>query len=387
MQHKMMRQLGRWVLLTTLVAGVVEPALALVRVRDIARPLGERSNKLIGYGLVVGLKGTGDGGNALVTTKPLQVMLQKLGNAADVMELKDAKNVASVTVTAELGPNGVRNGDKIDIQVSSFYSAKSLEGGTLLATMLRSTNYQDSRVYAIAQGPVSIPNSVIPTVGVIQGGGDIEESYLHNYITQDQHSGRASFILVLNDEHANFQVAKTISMIINEEITAPAANQGGSVLKTEEQQSLLEARETLASVIDPKNIEIVIPPKLARNPAPFIARVLDLQVDLPDPQAAVVINEKTGTIAITGNVEIAPSIVHVNGLLIRIMDPEPKPEPGRPLLRESQWTKFDTAGSGGVKIINLIEALDKLNVPTKQKINALYELQAVGALRARIITR
>ncbi|MBN2212023.1 MAG: flagellar basal body P-ring protein FlgI [Sedimentisphaerales bacterium] len=376
---------NRKIIFVLIVAAVVstgsKSAWGLTRIRDIARPLGERNNKLIGQGLVVGLKGTGDGGDSLVTMKMLQVCLQKLGSPAEVSELKNAKNAAIVVVTADLGRNGIRNGDKIDVQVSSLYNAKSLEGGMLIVTHLRSMSYADDRVYAVAQGPITIPNAQTPTVGVVPGGADVEENYLHRYVNVDARTGRASFTLVLDDEQANFQTAKTIAMIINEEITAPGGRLSAENLAAE------MAQEPTAYVIDPKNIEVLIPPKLADNPALFIARVLNMQVDLPDPEAAVVINEKTGTIAITGNVQIAPSIVHVNGLMIRIVEPAPQPQPGAPLVQESQWTTFDTTGSKGVDIQTLIDALDRLNVPTKEKISALYELQTLGALRARIISR
>ncbi len=356
-------------------------ASGMTRIRDIARPLGERNNKLIGKGLVVGLKGTGDGGDSLVTLKMMQVFLQKLGSPMELSELQDAKNVAVVVVTADLGRNGIRNGDKIDVQVSSLYNAKSLAGGMLIATPLGSMSHTDERVYAVAQGPVTLQDGQIPTVGLVAGGADVEENFLHNYVNVDPRTGRTSFTLVLDDEQADFQTAKTVAMIINEEITAP----GGRLAMEEPGETPLE--EPAAYVIDPKNIEVLIPPKLAGSPALFIARVLNMQVDLPDPEATVVINEKTGTIAITGNVQIAPSIVHVNGLMIRIVEPEPQPRPGMPLVQESQWTSFDTTGSKSVGIQMLIDALDRLNVPTKEKISALYELQALGALRARIISR
>ena len=100
----------------------------------------------------------------------------------------------------------------------------------------------------------------------------------------------------------------------------------------------------------------------------------------------VVVNERTGTIAITGNVEIAPVIVHVNGLSIQVVEPEPEPRPGQPVVSETEWTHLDTTDSVTVKISELIDALDQLSVPVREKIHALYALQRAGALRARIIT-
>ena len=113
---------------------------------------------------------------------------------------------------------------------------------------------------------------------------------------------------------------------------------------------------------------------------------MNLPVDLPEPEAVVVINKKTGVIVITGNVEIAPVIVHVNNLSIRIIEPEPIPRPGQPVVSQTEWTKFDTADGGDVKLQQLIDALDQLNVPVQDKINAIYEINRAGALRASIRT-
>lgn len=367
----------------------VTPARGLTRIRDIARPLGERNNKLVGMGLVVGLNGTGDGGDSLSTIKPLQVMLQKLGNPAEIEDLKNAKNVAVVAITAELGRNGVRNGDKIDIHVSSLYSASSLAGGTLLLGFLRGMNYQDDRVYAIGQGPVTIPDDNYPTVGIVKNGADIEQEYAHQYVEYTR-DGSASFTLVLDDDQAGFQMTKTVAMIINEESALPGVGQEslGDIAGNASRPG-----SSTAEVLDARNIRVHIPAKQSDSPSLFIARIMNLPVELPDPEASVVINEKTGTIAITGNVEITEAIVHVDGLLIRIVKPEPVPTPEQPIVKDSEWSRFDTEtreefqARNDVKMDQLIEALDQLQVPVQEKINAIYALQRAGALRARIINQ
>ena len=106
---------------------------------------------------------------------------------------------------------------------------------------------------------------------------------------------------------------------------------------------------------------------------------------MPDPKAVIVINQDAGTIAITGSVEIAPVIVHVNGLQIRVVKPQPQPTPNQPIVSQTQWSKFDTGNSGGVKINQLMNALDQLNVPVQDKINVLYAIKDAGALRANIM--
>jgi len=356
------------------------PAQALTRIRDIARPAGERTNMLTGLGLVVGLDGNGDGGDLLITARPLMSLLIKMGNPpTSLEELKKANNVALVAVTAELGRNGVRNGDKIDVQVSSIGSAKSLAGGNLLMTPLRSTRIEDDRIYAWAQGSMSIPDPQHKVNGVVKNGADIEIDFIHDYHDYDN-NGQAYFDLVLDEDQDSWQAARILAMTINEMTVAPGAGLGGNF----GDEDVIAQR--CAVVLDPRNIRITIPVRQADDPASFITRVMNLVVDLPEPEATIYINEKTGTIAFTGNVEIAPVVVHVNGLSVRSIEPPPQPQPGQPLVNESQWSKFDTATEAAGKINDLISVLDQLNVPIQEKINAIYALRDAGALRARIKT-
>ena len=369
---KMQRQQGMALLL---VCVLTSGALGLTRIRDIARPLGERSNKLTGYGLVAGLKGTGDGGDSLVTRRPLIAFLQKLGNPVEIAELSNAKNVAFVFVTAQLGRNGVRNGDKIDVYVHSMADAKSLEGGTLLMTVLRGSHHADDRVYGMAQGSVTIPDKSVPTTGVVEAGADIEADFLHEYVDRDARTGQASFTLVLDEDHANFQVAKTVKMLIDEEFTAPGARltQAGAL-------------EPTAVILDPKNIRVRIPAKQAATAAMFIARVMGLPVELPEAEATVVIYRRTGAIAITGNVEIAPVVVHVDGLTIRVLNPAAAGPPTGQPPTPREWTPLDTTGQGSVGLNELIDALDQLHVPFESKVNAIYAINRAHSLLGRLDT-
>ncbi len=360
---------------------------SLTRIRDIARPLGERNNKLLGWGLVVGLDGTGDGGDVLITARPLLAMLQKLGNPPQsVQDLKQAKNVAVVMVTAEMGRNGNLNGDKIDVRVSSLGKAKSLAGGNLLPCPLRSSNMQDDSVYAWASGAISLPDKNHKTAGVIKGGAEIEDNFVYSYISRDEVTGEYYFDLVLDDDQANWQSAKAVAMEIEAMNTVPGSNQ--------EQVAVAGAMgyERSAYAISPRDVRVKVPDKQALHPADYIARVMNLVVDLPNPEATIVINEKTGTIAITGNVEITPCTVHVPGLVIRIAGDKATPSGaagagvnGQPVVKQSEWSRFDTTGSKRNDIDDLTAALDQLNVPVQEKINAIYALRDIGALRARII--
>ncbi len=345
------------------------PAGGLTRIRDIARPLGERTNKLWNWGLVMGLNGKGDGGDVLITARPLMTMLQKMGNPPlHLDELKNAKNVALVMVTAELPRNGVCSGDEIDIKISCMGRASNLDGGILVMTPLRSANHADDTIYAWAQGQVSIPNTDNPTSGIIKNGAVMEVDFLHSFVDQDA-NGRAYFDLIIDEDLSGWQTAYEIALRIND-INAPTAFQADASLDIE------AGTPPIAVAHDPRNIRIHIPDKRAGNPAGFISQVMRMVVDLPDPEATIVINERTGTIAITGNVEITPCSVTVTGLMIRI-DPQIKPQ-------QTQWSKFDTIKEGTAKLDDLITALDQLNVSVKQKIDAIYALKDAGSLRARI---
>ena len=353
------------------------PALGLTHIADIARPWGERVNKLHGQGLVVGLNGSGDS-DLSIMTRPLRVYLQNLGNPTNLDELKGVKNVALVQVTAEIGRNGAREGDQIDVYVSSIGNAKDLTGGMLLMAFLQSSNPQDDRVYAVAQGPVSIVNAANRRVGIVRGGADMEADWLHSYVHHDK-AGRASFTLVIDENQASFQTARHIGMIIADELSPP-----GSTLVDDTDIGLLY--ETMVYARDARSIVVRIPPTRVADAATFIAQVMNMPIEVPEPEATVVINERAGTITFTGNVEIAPVSVSVQGLLIRIVKPEPTPSPTQPMVTETQWARFDTEGGDGAKIQQLTDALDQLKVPVQAQIDAILDINRAGALRARLIT-
>jgi len=351
----------------------------LTRIRDIAHPWGERVNQLHCLGLVVGLNGTGDGGDSLITTRPLREMLLKLGNPATVEELKSSKNVALVQVTAEIGRNGAREGERIDVRVASLGNAKDLSGGQLLMSFLRSANPDDDRIYAVASGEVTIPDGANKVMGVVKNGGVLEANFFHDYVEYGE-NGEASFTLVIDDSHADWQTAKNIAMTIDQELSAPGIEY--------QQEESLDSRP-MAMARDAKNVLVRIPRSRVNKSQAFIADIMNIQLDLPEPVAVVVVNRKAGTIAITGNVEIAPVSICVDGLMIRITEPAADAEqglPNAPRVRQSEWAKFDTEKTATTKLDMLIEALDQLKVPVQQKINAIYAIEQAGALRGSVRT-
>lgn len=341
-------------------------AQSLTRIRDIARPLGERTNQLVGVGLVVGLNGTGDG-DSLATKRPMMEMLQKLGNPVDINDIT-AKNVAYVSISARIGRNGARSGDLIDVQVSSANGAKSLAGGRLIASPLQSSSPENDDMIAMAEGLISVPNEDYPTSGVIYGGAVIEDDILYTYVTPYEQIGQGGyFTLVLDDEHADFQVARTVAMEIESEFSPPGD------LPTNTGLNLPEVYFQ-----DPKNLQITIPESQMDNAPLLIARILDLQLELPLPEAKVVIDRRSQTIAITGTVEIAPVSVMVGGVTIQIT------EPGDGTGDAAGGTGPETAGT---TLRQLIAAMDQINIPIEQKMEAIYSIQRANCLLARLETK
>ena len=274
------------------------------RIKDMAYFLGARSNALVGYGLVVGLKNTGDTTtNTLFTMTTLANMLLNMGITVDPTQSK-VKNVAAVMVTAKLPPFS-RTGGRIDIETSSIGDATSVEGGTLLMTPLKGP---DGKVYAVAQGPVSTGgfsasgasgSSVqknFPTVGFVSGGAVVEKEI------PVQYSELATLDLVL--KKADFTTAtKTAAAICSgvPGVSARAADAG--------------------------TVKIEVPPPQRGEMIALMTQIENLEVQ-PDMVAKVVVNERTGTIVIGEHVRISPVAVAHGSLTVQITE---KPTVSQPL--------------------------------------------------------
>src|SRR5213596_1111515 len=185
-----MKRLCITILLVTL---LVDRSALAVKIADITRLGGQRTNVLTGLGLVYGLKGTGDGGDFMPAIKPLASMLSKFSDPATVQELGKVGNVALVSITATIPADGVRNGDKLDVFVTSLGSAASLKGGRLFVTPLQGpVPVQGDLVLALAQGPVTLEDPSTPTVGKVGGGAVMEVDLKSDYI---DNSGRFTLII------------------------------------------------------------------------------------------------------------------------------------------------------------------------------------------------
>ena len=329
------------------------PAEARTTLKSICRVKGQEENLLHGQGLVVGLKGTGDGGNFLPTIRALATAMQLMGNPigkAGALELKDAKNVALVTVTAVVPGSGARQGDKLDCVVSSIGSAKSLAGGRLFWTPLMGPHPQNGRVYALAEGPITLENPTDTATGRVHGGCRLEEDFFNPFTRE----GRIT--LVLEKNHADFQVAQEVAELINT------------------QMSFQSSGVPLAKAINSVNIEVAIPAQYRDDPVLFVSQLLGLPLMDPPTGARVVINERSGTIVISGDVEIGPVVVTHKNIVV---------ETGG--AASAHFVPVDPSQAETPKLKALVEALDAVRVPPADKIDIIKGLDRNGKLHAQLI--
>jgi flagellar P-ring protein precursor FlgI len=338
---------------------LLTPHASAVKVADITRIGGQRSNVLTGLGLVYGLKGSGDGGDFLPAIRPLAAMLGKFSDSATVQELNNVQNVALVSLTATVPGNGVRDGDKIDVYVTSLGAAKSLRGGRLFVTPMQGP-MPGSGIFALSEGPIVLEDPSTPTVGVVKGGCVMEADLPAKYIDQ----GR--FTLILEDPAASWTMASTIAKIIND------AGDG-------------DVGETVAVAVDPKNVVVTIPRSELARPDSFISRVQRLPVPMLPTEARVTINDRTGTIIMTGDVEISPVVISHKGLTITTINPAPVPTPRTPVATNREVIALDTTNQGGGKLQDLVNALDQLKVPSEDRIAIVKELHKTGKLHAKLL--
>jgi flagellar P-ring protein FlgI len=340
------------ILLATIL--VASPALARTSLKSICRLKGQEENTLQGLGIIVGLKGTGDGSNFLPTLRSLEKALNVMGEPlgpGKMKEIKDAKNVALVMVTATIPAAGGRQGDKIDCVVSSIGSSKTLAGGRLFLTPLIGPDKNNPRIYAFAEGPLTIDDPTAPTSGRIFEGCRLEEDFFNAFVKE----GRIT--LVLDKNHASFQVAQDVASLINSQLTVQ--NPSGP----------------LARAINQVNIEVVIPPAYRQDPVQFVSEVLALPMLEPQTVPRVVINERSGSIVISGDVEIGPVVVTHKNIVV-----ETGNGPGG-----SAFVPLNPNEPNAPKLKALVEALNALHVPAADVIDIIKGLDKNGKLHAELM--
>jgi flagellar P-ring protein precursor FlgI len=340
------------------------------RLKDVVSLQGPVSTPIVGYGLVVGLNKTGDRRQTIFSTQTLASMLQRFGVAVDPTEIK-VENIAAVIVTAEIGPY-LQSGTRIDVLASSIGDARSLQGGTLLATPLRAP---DGSVVAMAQGPLSLGGF---------GAGGAGASVAVNHLTVGRIPRGAllqslprlpeepvdSLQLVLHEP--DFASASHVAAVINTELGADAAH-----------------------AVDAGAVRVRVPASYRSSLAELIARLEPLSVDIDVP-ARVVINERTGTVVMGGAVRITSAAVAHGALSVRIQTQLNVSQP-LPYSRGETTVTPDTqvdVQEGDAKLVRLepgttladvVTALNALGATPRDIIAILQALRAAGALHAEIV--
>ncbi|MBN9061636.1 MAG: flagellar biosynthesis protein FlgA [Rhizobiales bacterium 65-9] len=362
----------RFLIAVIVSAACAGPALALSRIKDLANVEGVRQNQLVGYGMVVGLNGTGDTlNNAPFTKQSATAMLERLGVNTRGANMRTA-NMAAVIVTANLPPFSTQ-GTRIDVTVSSLGDAKSLQGGTLLATPLLGA---DGQVYAVGQGSLAISGFAaggdaasvtrgVPTVGRIANGALVEREIEFKLAT-----ARSLRLALRNPD---FTTARRIAAAVNEFMGA-----------------------TAAEPLDPSAVMIQVPPKYLGNMVRLLTEIEQLRVE-PDNVAKIVIDERSGVIVMGKDVRVSQVAVAQGNLTVSISEtpqvsqPAPFSERGQTVVVPRTDVRVDTQAGNkmamvreGVTLKDLVDGLNALGVGPRDLIAILQAIKAAGALQAEI---
>jgi flagellar P-ring protein precursor FlgI len=355
---------------TLAVALALVPAPASAsRVKELTDVVGIRENALFGYGLVVGLAGSGDSAQIAFTSQSMSGLLGRLGIRVDPKQVQ-SKNVAAVMVTARLPPFA-RPGTHIDVSVSSLGNAKSLSGGMLLVTPLTGG---DGRVYAVAQGPVQIAgfeagaggsgaSKNTPTSGRLSGGASVERSL-------DFALGKGPVTLALR--RPDLTNAARIASAVNAKLG-----------------------EGTARALDPAAVELTVPSARAEDTVGFLSEVEALEVET-DQRARIVVSERTGVVVAGQGVRLRPVVVAHGGLSVKVQSdaqvsqPAPFSKSGETVQTTSSHVEASDAGGPAVSlkatatVEDLARALNALGASPRDLIAILEAIQAAGGLDAEL---
>ncbi len=344
------------------------------KIRDLCDVVGARDNQLVGYGVVIGLNGTGDDVSAPFAAQSLVSLLRRLGVQVDARQLR-LRNVAAVLVISTIPPFS-RTGSKLDVTVSSIGNAKSLRGGVLVQTPLRGA---DRRTYAVAQGPL--------LVGGFSAGGASGSSVQENTTT----TGRVpSGALIEREIKTTFSTEGKVQLALRAPDFANA-------------QRIVEAVDKAfgkgsAKALDGGTVVVKAPASLKNKPVELLAKVGEVDVD-PSVNARVVINERTGTIVAGGDVRLSPVAIAQGGITITIKETPVVSQPEA--LAGGETTVVNRTDveatekvppalsyiGGAASLADVAQALSAFGVPPRELASLMQALRTAGALRAEIIVQ
>ena len=365
--------------LLIVICALFSTAASADRIKDLASLAGVRANQLVGYGLVVGLSGSGDK-NLGITLQSMQAMLSRFGMSTDIAGL-NGSNAAAVMVTAELGPF-LKPGQTLDVTVSALGAAESLRGGTLLMTPLLGA---DGQTYAIAQGNLAVgglgvqgedASSLtvnIPTVGRVPQGATVEKMVETPFLENE--------FLILNLHRSDFSTAAAVAEGIDKIFG-----------------------DGIAVAIDGSSIRVRAPVDPSQRVA-FVGLLESVEVEPAAPPAQVIVNSRTGTIIINGNVRVTPAAITHGSLTVRVRE-DPKTEtqntvvadgdnvivaPTDPLVTpDTEITAEEETAKAfmfdpGVDLTDIVDAINAVGATPSDLVAILEALKVSGALRAQLI--
>ncbi len=327
------------------------------KVREIVSVVGVRENQVIGYGLVVGLNGTGDGTTSEFTIRSISNLLQTVGVRIDPKDIK-SKNVAAVMATAKL-PAFARQGDKLNVNIASIGDAKSLEGGTLLMTAMKGV---DGNIYALSQGPLTIGGrngkgggtKNHTTAGTVLDGAIVEKEIVYDIYNQN--------FVNLSLKYSNFKTAVSIQQGLNEFF-----------------------QENLAVAIDPHTIRLTKPANISM--VEFLADTLEVDVAYHKEQK-IIIDERTGTIVAGIYIKVDPVVITHGDITIKISPSNILKDENGVLMKEGVNIYPDVnilnVEKDQVTVANLTRALHKLGAKPKDIISIIEGIKRAGAIRAKL---
>ncbi|MCO6043770.1 flagellar basal body P-ring protein FlgI [Aeoliella sp. ICT_H6.2] len=348
-----------------------QSASAETELRNICRLKGQEENTLTGLGLVVGLNGTGEAGDR-ATMEAIARVMDLLGSPVTasggyldptaVNELKKIKNVALVIVRATVPATGVRRGEQLDCTVSAL-NGKSLYGGQLSFAALQGPNPQDGQVYATCAGGIHVESIDAPTVGFVHKGCRMEADVRTPFYLE--RNGEKFITLVLDPNHASFHTAANIAERIR-------MDYAGYYTTTDLTARGLQGNTQFVRAIDATNIEVKVPTSYRNQPVQFAYELLEQKISEEDAEARVVINKRTGTVVISGDVRIGDVIVVHNNIVV---------EAGTPV----EFTQLVDNASVNPSLQRLVTQLNNLKVNEQDVIEIIQRIAIAGKLHGKLI--
>lgn len=348
------------------------------RVGDVSRLQGQGTNVLVGYGLVTGLSGTGDDAKFLPTIRALKVMMERFGtNIESPDDVAKAENVAVVMLEVMIPEHGAREGGRLDVSVTAL-AAESLVGGRLLPTPLIYHDRQVDGLFGFAQGAVVVSEAT-PASGMIRQGARMERDVFINVLATGGQlrsagltapwikPGQTYLTLVLDDAHAGWTMAAAVAQAVDKELGASADV------------------DRVALAVDSKNIVVLLPDHQRDDPASWIRDVEQTPILIESNEARVTIDESAGTIVVTGDTRLSPVVVSQRGMTVTVVLPAPDGTTPRAAFERNDFVAVDARAQRLPNVRDLLEALNRLKVPFKDRVSILEQIHRAGKLHARMI--